>query len=67
MKEMLEINAIEKWNIKGKWVDYKKKLEAKFAEKYPAYEISIKQATGRGRSGAGIIDYIVEGIRKDAK
>ena len=63
MEEILEVNAIERWNINGKWVDYKKKLEAKFAEKYPTYEIKIKKSTG-GASGAGIIDYIVYGNKK---
>lgn len=64
MKEILEMNAIERWAIKGTWLDYKKKLEAKFAEKYPTYEINIKQSRGAGASGKGIIDYIVYGIKK---
>ena len=60
----LEVNAIEKWNVKGKWTDYKKTLQTKFAKKYPTYEIKIKQSTGRGSSGAGLIDYIVYGVKK---
>lgn len=66
MKTILEVNAIEKWNIKGRWTDYKKTLEAKFADKYPTYKIKIKQSRGRGGSGAGIIDYIVLGIKEEA-
>ena len=63
MKEILEVNAIERWTIEARtpsWREYKKELEAKFAEKYPTYEISIKQS----RKGKDIIDYIVYGIKK---
>ena len=62
--EILEINAIEKWAIKGNWLDYKKVLKAKFSDKYPSHEIVIKQSKGCGGSGKGIIDYIVYGTKK---
>lgn len=67
MKEILEVNAIERWAIEAttpSWQEYKKKLESKYVEKYPTYEISIKQSSGAGASGKGIIDYIVYGIKK---
>lgn len=65
MKEMLEVNAVERWNVRGKWVDYKKTLREKFAKKYPDYEISIKKMAGNN-SGVGLIDYAVEGTLKEA-
>lgn len=67
MKEILEVNAIERWTIEAttpSWREYKKKLEAKYSGKYPTYEVSIKQSRGAGGSGKGIIDYIVYGIKK---
>jgi len=67
--EVLEVEAIEKWSFQGKWTDYKKKLEDKYSEKYPDYEIKIKKAevTAGGSSGPGFIDYIVWGTKKDTE
>ena len=33
MKEMLEVNVVERWNVRGKWVDYKKTHREKFDKK----------------------------------
>ena len=63
--DVLDTDAVEKWAI-GKWTDYKKKLEEKYTERYPDYEIKIRQERLKGGgSGAGLIDYTVWGVKKE--